>query len=1686
MSQIAASGGQPQKQPKYAPIYTGRFFNGLNTNRSPLRAASASHIYEKFYSDTSGDALIEGANIEVSNRLTLVRRPGNPIYDTAHTGGQSSTPGGYNHPDSFGEFRINKSAADVFGTVLESIYTMIDETTTTSPAYRGYLYSLTSALVRGGDPGYFNGLKFRKSTGSGQAYMQEVGNSLYFADGVDNKKWLQSLFERNSAGDRQYLQGSLGTAGTYPFGTYLVDPLSGNIQQFIGITIGTVTKVSVLGNVATFTVTLADEGTEYGPASPASDVPVGANFELLGFTQLDNLWLNGITITLTSAITYNSGPPLYTPTLSATFTATVPHANYTSGLDSAYIIQAGTTPVVALTGLTVPVWGLTQPSAANDFLGSITIDGNTVWVNRGVNYGEVPPFTPPQPNVMNWGIRPPAGIPVASVTGSIDSWQKNTYYSPASVYYSTSAGATGGSTFGYLWQITRAGVTGSTHPAWPDPPTSVSTYAQITNVSITGGVATFTTLPQSLAPTNAVTLSGLIGPALAALNGEVVNVITASSTQFTAAVSVENYGPFPDLGAVVFGGQTITDGDPVTGAQWTAIESPTDLAWAANTYYPAGFYVIAGTPLSLFQVSYTPSVPILVGPVSTAVKVGWASGGDTPFIELFNSADPNIGHGQPIFPGTWPDNTDVGSLEWNGVGVDAKMIWNAVNAGGQITLPAVQTLIGFPLTDVVAAATFGILIPAAGPYVFTITAADSAFFSFQTDSAPAPTISGQSYSNPVAYPQSITVQEGYGLISPGGGTALTGFNSYSSGVASATWTFPQAGIYMCEIDYAHGGTYDQYMTFRSGLNVIPVGSGASGLGSGASGQTQPLWPTFTTSGLTYNSTTGELVWGSADQVADGALYVWSNLGPMTDYVWDAGTMYTTPSSVIIDSNSNLEGVAETGKSGLTPPVWPSVVNTITKDNGFPTLQWIMEGSTPTTTTAGTISATSLPGSNSVAGGYIYWIALVNTLDQTVSNVGTVSLGTGGFLNGQVILGPGTGLGTLADVQAIDPQADYVAVFRSTDGFTTPLLIPGLVNSPYTVPLVQYLENGFVDTFPDAELNTDEEGAQAGENTPPAIGAINLTYHLNRIWYSLGNIVYWTTGPLAPIGNGTDGTAPGNFAACPSNVKRLVPCAIGMLVFTQSDVYIIAGNGTGASPLSPAIPYLQGVGLGNYNAMDINGGLIGFFTTDKQFVIFDPSAGLTYVGFNIGDQFRLNNGIPGQSWVPATAYIAWYVNGEDAGWYIADAVNGWYRMIYTPAPETGSVTWSTFATIQGSCGAIASIETSPGVHNLLIGEIGSSSNILTRNLDATTDNGEIVTIPAYTPETNNLDTAANFDVLAASAVTGSAGAGSTITGGNLGLYPGTSVTNFPPSTVVAPGVQHITDTVAQQAQTDLTAAIIYYQGLTPTLSGLSDLSTGGNGVNNSTYIAGVYVSAPASSLDIPTNTTITLDAQGDAHAIFVFVAGSTITLESGANVVLANGAQAGNVYWIVGSSFTSVWNGIQSNMVGSILAVTSITLGGGNLQGRALANTGAVTMATTETITSPTLAQTPGTTINTGTPYPCYAVIGSIVLANPGQIAKIAFVTTTCVKTGSPVVLGLILNEARPYYKGSFDIIKRWVPDPPNLPPSKSFYQQRFYVAEDHETPAYCMHLQVMLQFPAEAAQNEVQTFCIFGAYEVEV
>jgi len=210
---------------------------------------------------------------------------------------------------------------------------------------------------------------------------------------------------------------------------------------------------------------------------------------------------------------------------------------------------------------------------------------------------------------------------------------------------------------------------------------------------------------------------------------------------------------------------------------------------------------------------------------------------------------------------------------------------------------------------------------------------------------------------------------------------------------------------------------------------------------------------------------------------------------------------------------------------------------------------------------------------------------------------------------------------------------------------------------------------------------------------------------------------------------------------------------------------------------------------------------------------------------------------------------------------------------------------------------------------------------------------------------SLGLAGAYAILAYSGITGSAAAGTKITGGNIGTAPTMSISNFPPSQVVLPGI--IDNANAAAARTAGLAAYTAYAALSFTdLGTLANLSTSGNGGTN-VYFAGRFSSPD--SMTMPTG--IVLDAQGNPNAVFIFKAGSTINLASGQSVVLINGAQASNVIWLVGSSLTTV---ATSNMVGTILAYASITLGGGTLVGRALAvggGNGAVTISSTTVIST---------------------------------------------------------------------------------------------------------------------------------------
>jgi len=193
----------------------------------------------------------------------------------------------------------------------------------------------------------------------------------------------------------------------------------------------------------------------------------------------------------------------------------------------------------------------------------------------------------------------------------------------------------------------------------------------------------------------------------------------------------------------------------------------------------------------------------------------------------------------------------------------------------------------------------------------------------------------------------------------------------------------------------------------------------------------------------------------------------------------------------------------------------------------------------------------------------------------------------------------------------------------------------------------------------------------------------------------------------------------------------------------------------------------------------------------------------------------------------------------------------------------------------------------------------------------------------------LGSAGNFKILAGSTVTNTGA--TTIADGDLGLSPGTSVTGFPPGTLIPPAAMHVADSIAAQAQIDLTNAYNYAAGLPGGAVLPADMS-------GLTFPPGVYKNSSAVMLS---TGNVTLDAQGDANAVFVFQIGSTLTTGGSTHVVLAGGAQAKNVFWQIGSSATL---GTNSVFHGVIMALQSITLDfDATLHGRALARNATVTL-----------------------------------------------------------------------------------------------------------------------------------------------
>lgn len=185
--------------------------------------------------------------------------------------------------------------------------------------------------------------------------------------------------------------------------------------------------------------------------------------------------------------------------------------------------------------------------------------------------------------------------------------------------------------------------------------------------------------------------------------------------------------------------------------------------------------------------------------------------------------------------------------------------------------------------------------------------------------------------------------------------------------------------------------------------------------------------------------------------------------------------------------------------------------------------------------------------------------------------------------------------------------------------------------------------------------------------------------------------------------------------------------------------------------------------------------------------------------------------------------------------------------------------------------------------------------------------------------------------------------------NVGTVNGLIYTAAPPPTVACPSEG--TATTFSIATLARAATLAAYNALVAMPGGPDP---GAGNLANKTLAPGVYTAGSGSFMIQGGN--LTLDAQGNANATWVFQMATSLTVGGpGAafpsSVILANGAQAKNVFWQVGSAATINAAG-GGTMVGTVIAQSGVAISTpGNvalvtINGRVLSLGASVTMVNT--------------------------------------------------------------------------------------------------------------------------------------------
>jgi hypothetical protein len=182
-----------------------------------------------------------------------------------------------------------------------------------------------------------------------------------------------------------------------------------------------------------------------------------------------------------------------------------------------------------------------------------------------------------------------------------------------------------------------------------------------------------------------------------------------------------------------------------------------------------------------------------------------------------------------------------------------------------------------------------------------------------------------------------------------------------------------------------------------------------------------------------------------------------------------------------------------------------------------------------------------------------------------------------------------------------------------------------------------------------------------------------------------------------------------------------------------------------------------------------------------------------------------------------------------------------------------------------------------------------------------------------------------------------GAPHTTLRGDLGVKANAPPTGFPPGLVT--GAVNVGNAAAAQAHADLVTA---YTEVAARTGGDPLAGT----LVGATITPGLHTIAGAVS-----NTgTVTLDAEGDPDAVFVFQVGGAMAMAAGSHVVLTNGARASRVFWQVNGAAAI---GANADFAGTLMALDAVAVGNGSVvNGRAFARNGALTLDADQVYSAP--------------------------------------------------------------------------------------------------------------------------------------